>query len=328
MAKAYAPGKIILFGEHAVVYGHPAIAVPVTQVQAQATVEEGERGQGIVIVARDVARTVRVGQGQTDEVAQPLQTIVTRTLQYLELGLGHDLTVTIESAIPIARGLGSGAAVSTAITKALAGHFSKALAAEEVSGLVYQVEKLYHGTPSGIDNTVIAYERPVYFVRDQKPETFHVGESLLFVIADTGLESPTREVVAAVRQAWKRSRETYDTLFLEVGRAAALARRAIEEGEVEQVGRLMDENHRLLQAMDVSSPQLDGLVEVARRGGALGAKLSGAGRGGNIIALVAPQKFESVRGALERAGAQGIIHTELEASADVAGSPVPGSAIA
>jgi mevalonate kinase len=314
MTVVYAPGKIILFGEHAVVYGRPAIAVPVTQVQAQVKIEDGEEGQGIVIVARDLRRTFTVGKKEAKEVINPLQAMVANTLRYLGLGLQRDLTITIESTIPIARGLGSGAAVSTAMTRALAGHFSRELTAQEVSGLVYEVEKLHHGTPSGIDNTVIAYQRPIYFIRDQKLETFQVRKPLLFVIADTGVESPTKMVVGAVRQAWQRSKERYEALFDRVGDVAVRARRAIEEGEVEEVGRLMDENHRLLQMMGVSSPQLDALVKAAKCKGALGAKLSGAGRGGNIIALVNPQTCKRVKDALENEGARGIIQTEVQAS--------------
>jgi len=323
MTIAHAPGKIILFGEHAVVYGQPAIAVPVTQIQAQVTVEEGEAGQGIVIVARDLGRILTVGERETNEVISPLQAIVASTLECLGLGLEHHLTITIESTIPIARGLGSGAAVSTAMTRALAGYFSRELMAQEVSELVYEVEKLYHGTPSGIDNTVIAYQRPVYFIRDRKLETFPVGRPLLFVIADTGVESPTRMVVGAMRKAWEKSKDRYEALFGGVGDITVRARRAIEKGEVEQVGRLMDENHRLLQIMGVSSSELDALVEAARRSGALGAKLSGAGRGGNMIALVTPQTCESVDDALGKEGAQGVIQTRVEASEDVMPSPVP-----
>jgi len=314
MTVAYAPGKIILFGEHAVVYGRPAIAVPVTQVRAQVVVGHGEKGRGIVIVARDLGHTFTIARGKAKQMTNPLQIMVANALEYLGLGLERDLRITIESSIPIARGLGSGAAVSTAMTRALARYFSRELTAEEVSDLVYEVEKLHHGTPSGIDNTVIAHQRPVYFTREQKSETFQVAKPLLFIIADTGVESPTKMVVGAVRQAWEESKDRYEALFSSVGDVAKRARWAIEEGDVDEVGRLMDENHRLLQAMDVSSSQLDALVKAAKRHGALGAKLSGAGRGGNMIALVTPQTCEVVKDALEREGAQGVIQTEVQVS--------------
>jgi mevalonate kinase len=320
MTVACAPGKIILVGEHAVVYGRPAIAVPVTQVQAQARVEKGEQGQGIVIVAKDLGRVFSMAHQEYDAMVGPLQATVANVLAYLGLTADHDLAVSVESSIPMARGLGSGAAVSTAMTRALAQHFSRQLTAGEISQLVYETEKLHHGTPSGIDNTVIAYERPVQFVRGERPETVRVGRSLLLIIADTGVESPTREVVGAVRRAWEGARERYDALFDAVGDIVAEVRRAIERGELREVGRLLDENHRLLQDTGVSSSRLDALVFAARRHGALGAKLSGAGRGGNMIALVTAETREPVKHALRAEGAQGVIYTTVEASKDSAPS--------
>lgn len=250
----------------------------------------------------------------------PLQATVANVLAYLGLTADQDLTVSVESSIPMARGLGSGAAVSTAMTRAIAEHFSRKLTAGEISQLVYEAEKLHHGTPSGIDNTVIAYERPVHFVRGEGPETVRVGRSLLLIIADTGVESPTREVVGAVRRAWEGARERYDALFDAVGDIVVEVRRAIERGELRQVGRLLDENHRLLQDMGVSSSLLDALVFAAKRHGALGAKLSGAGRGGNMIALVTAETCEPVKHALQAEGAQGVIDTTVEASKDFATS--------
>jgi mevalonate kinase len=277
-------------------------------------VEDATDGQGIVIVAADLGETLPVRGGEPKGVVHPLELTVVGVLDHLGQGLDQDLTITVKSTIPIARGLGSGAAVSTAIVRALAKHFSVELAAEEISQLVFKVEKLHHGTPSGIDNTVIAHERPVYFVRGQRLETFRVGRTLVLVIGDTGVQSPTREVVDSVFRAWQRSKDRYESLFDRVGEIAERARRAIETGAVEDVGRLMGENHRLLREMGVSSPLLDSLVEAARRAGAVGAKLSGAGRGGNVIALVTAEVREEVERALLSAGAERVIRTEVPSS--------------
>jgi len=310
MTVAYASGKVILFGEHAVVYGQPAIAVPVTQVRARATVEVGssDEGQGITIVAEDLERSYTLGQAPPDDV---LRAIVVSTLEHIGVGTKHDLTITISSTIPIARGLGSGAAVSTAIVRALGHHFANRMSPQAISSLVYETEKIHHGTPSGIDNTVIAFEKPVYFVRDQKIEMFSVKSPFLLVIADTGVASPTRIAVSHVRRAWEREREKYEELFDEIGTIAEMGRCAIERGEIETVGRLMNENHRLLQLIGVSSPELEGLVEAAREGGSLGAKLSGAGRGGNILALVTQETCSRVELMLRLAGAKGVIISEV-----------------
>jgi len=308
MTVAYASGKVILFGEHAVVYGQPAIAVPVTQVQATATVEPGPEGRGITITAEDLEQGYSLDQAPPNDA---LRAIVVGTLEHIGVGTKRDLTITVSSTIPIARGLGSGAAVSTAIVRALGQHFGNLVPPQVISNLVYETEKIHHGTPSGIDNTVIAFEKPVYFVRDQKMEIFSVKSPFLLTIADSGIASPTRIAVSHVRRAWEREREKYKELFDEIGTIAEMGRQAIERGEIETVGRLMNENHRLLQLMGVSSPELKGLVEAAREGGALGAKLSGAGRGGNIIALVTQETRSRVDMMLRLAGAKDIIVTEV-----------------
>ena len=305
---AYAPGKVILFGEHAVVYSQPAIAVPVTQVQAKTTVEAGPEGQGITIVAKDLERSYTLEQAPPGDA---LRAIVVSTLEHIGVGTKHDLAITVSSTIPIARGLGSGAAISTAIVRALSQHFENLLSPQTISDLVYETEKIHHGTPSGIDNTVVAFEKPVYFVRDQKIEAFSVKRPFLLAIADTGIASPTKIAVSHVRRGWERERGKYEELFDEIGTIAEMGRCAIERGEIEAVGQLMNENHRLLQLMGVSSPELEGLVEAAREGGALGAKLSGAGRGGNIIALITQETRSRVELMLRLAGAKDIIVTEV-----------------
>ena len=306
MTIAYAPGKAILFGEHAVVYGRPAIALPVTQVRAQAAVEDG--GSGITIVAPDLGRRYLVGPAPLDD---PLAHAVRITLAHLGLGLNQDLTITLTSTIPLGRGLGSSAAISAALVRALARHFGQDLPAQELSALVYETEVIHHGTPSGVDNTVVAYEQPVTFVRGQPIERLRVGAPLCLALADTGVASSTREVVGDLRRAWERDQPRYEWLFDQIGEISRRARRAIEEGDPGVVGRLMDGNHALLQAMGVSSPELDALVEAARAAGALGAKLSGAGRGGTMIALVGPGARARVEEALREAGAVSVIRTDV-----------------
>jgi len=224
---------------------------------------------------------------------------------------GQDITVRVRSTIPLARGLGSGAAVSTAIIRCLAKHFSKSLEPEEVSKLAYETERIHHGTPSGIDNTVIAYEAPIYFLKGKPAERFRVGRPLLIAIGDTGVASPTKLAVEEVRRAWQGEPARYERLFDQIGEIASQARKAMEKGSLGQIGSLMDANQALLERLGVSSGQLGGLVEAARGGGALGAKLSGAGKGGNMIALVTSETREAVERALWRARATNVILTEV-----------------
>ncbi|MGD9100999.1 MAG: mevalonate kinase [Anaerolineae bacterium] len=310
-ASAAAPGKVILFGEHAVVYGQPAIAAPVHQVRATASVEPGAPGSGLTLAAVDLDQVVALTQAPQDD---PLAAMARLTLAHLGTS-PPDATLTIHSTIPIASGMGSGTAVSTAIVRALAACLGRQLATETVSALVYEVEKLHHGTPSGIDNTVVAYGMPVYFVRGGAIETFGVGAALHLLIGDTGVASSTRVAVGDVRRAWEGDRPSYERLFAQVGEVVGRARDLIEAGgEAVRLGALMDCNHELLRLMDVSSPELEQLVTAARAAGALGAKLSGAGRGGNMIALVEPGDEARVAEALHQAGAVRVIETALPAS--------------
>lgn len=309
MTTASACGKVILFGEHAVVYGRPAIAVPVSQVRATAVVEPLPGASDILLEAPDIGRQCwLVKAGPEDAVAH----LVRLTLQ--ELGApACGLRITVQSQLPIGRGMGSGAAVSTAIVRALSQHFGAGWPPEKVSALVFEAEKLYHGTPSGIDNTVIAYEAPVYFIKGQPPALLSIGVPLPLLIADTGIFSSTREVVGAVRQAYAQERARYSALFHDIGELVDAARQSLQAGDLPTLGRLMGENHRLLQKLDVSCPELDALVWAAKKAGALGAKLSGAGRGGNMIALVPPERISDVETALRAAGAVSVIYTLVTA---------------
>jgi mevalonate kinase len=302
-----APGKVILFGEHAVVYGRPALAVPVSQVAANAQVESGAPGSGLTIEATDLARCFTLDLAPDGD---PLAAAVHVVLAHLGLA-APDWRLTIHSTIPIASGLGSGAAVSAAIMRALACAAGQELLPETLSGLVYEVEVLYHGTPSGVDNTVIAHGRPVFFMRGQAPQVFPIGQPFRLVIADSGIGSPTKVTVGEVRLAWQRSPERFEKLFDEIGRIVEAARVAIASGEPERLGSLMDANHELLVEMGVSCPQLDRLVATARCAGAGGAKLSGGGRGGNMIALVSAETARPVAEALRKAGAVSVIVTPV-----------------
>lgn len=305
MIQAYAVGKIILFGEHAVVYGRPAIAVPVADVRTTVSVQAAERGAGVTIQATDIGRTIRLGDTAQDE---PLALTVRNTLTHLGCAEG-DFTLTITSTIPVASGLGSGAAVAVALIRAVCAYMGYSPDAAQVSALAYRTETLLHGTPSGIDNTVIAYERPVYFKKGQPIETFAVHTPFWLAIGDTGRPGLTKESVADVRAAWQRDPEHYNALFDAIGDLVERARRAIETGRVDVLGPLMNENQVRLREMDVSSPELERLITAAQAAGASGAKLSGGGRGGNMIALVTPDRAERVKKALYDAGAKRVIIT-------------------
>ncbi len=307
---AHAPAKIILFGEHAVVYGHPAIAVPVTSLQARAFIRadvRAPRGQVHLL-----APAIQL-DAYLEELAphHPLRRVIELTAERVGASYLPACQITIQSAIPVASGLGSGAAVSVALSRAVAAYLGKSLSAEAVSEIAYEVEKIYHGTPSGIDNTVIALQRAIFFVRGKPIQPLHIQCPFTLVIADSGISSPTAATVADVRAAWQQNTAYYEALFDQIAAIVSEARAFIEKGENSRLGELMNRNQSLLQQLGVSCAELDYLIDVALRAGAAGAKLSGGGRGGNLIALVDPSTSTQVAQSLKEAGAGGVIITTV-----------------
>jgi mevalonate kinase len=305
---ATAPGKIILTGEHAVVYGRPAIAVPVWQVQATAVIGDAPTGKGCTISAPDVGLHLRLAES-TDE--QPLVLVTRLALRQLGVQPNPDWQISVHSTIPIASGLGSGAALSAALVRAIYRHLDQPIDPAQVSALVYESERHYHGTPSGIDNTVIAYGQPVWFVKGESPQVFMPRRSFTLVIANSGIRAPTKAAVGDVRRAWQADPAHYEALFDQIGALVYATRQAIMQADWPRLGQLFDQNQALLAQLGVSSPALEKLIGAARTAGALGAKLSGGGRGGNIIALAEADTQAAIQQALLAAGAQAVITTRV-----------------
>jgi mevalonate kinase len=305
MITTSAPAKAILLGEHAVVYGQPAIAVPISDLRAYAAVQPND--SGLRIASGDLDIPVDVDAETVDHALALTARLVLKALD----ATPPNVTVSIRSDIPIASGLGSGAAVSTALARALCAAVGQSLDDASLNHLIYEVEKIHHGTPSGIDNTVIVYERPVYFVRHQPIKTLTIGAPFTLLIADTGKSASTREAVAGVREFYEREKEYVQALLNAIGTSVVKACESIERGDLAKLGYHMGFNHTLLGRLTVSSPELDALVEAAQNAGALGAKLSGGGRGGNMIALVTHETHEKVEAALYQAGAVRVYTTEV-----------------
>jgi len=312
VSEASAAGKVILLGEHAVVYGRPAIAVPVSDVRARAEVTPLEAGEGVLIVAEDLGATYRLDRVYETDAARALQTTVLNTLGRLGVAAEDQaLRIVIRSQIPIARGIGSGTAVATALARALVRYYGRHLTSRAVSDLVYETEVIFHGTPSGIDNTVVAFEKPVHFERGRRADILWVGMPFTLLVADTGIQSRTRDAVSEVRRAWEGDRPGYEALFDRIGAIVERGREAIVAGQLEELGRLMHGNQLLLRELGVSSPELDNLVRAAESAGAMGAKLSGGGRGGCVIALVDDRTRDGVTACLLLAGAASVIATRV-----------------
>ena len=274
---ASASAKTILFGEHAVVYGEPAIAIPLSDTRTFASLIPNE-GKFRVISEKTGLNTV---YGQL-EPGSGLYTLFNLLMKEYNLDKLPDDTLEIRSDIPIASGLGSGAALSVAVTRVFGKRFGKDTETETINRIAFEVEKVYHGTPSGIDNTVIAYEQPVFFTKSAGFKPFKADLSALpLLIVDSGIRSRTVDVVSDVRAHFDRN----ETPIREIGSLVRNACDALKKGNLMEIGRLMNENQRLLRVIDVSCSALDELISLALAQGAHGAKLTGAGRGGNMIVL-------------------------------------------
>lgn len=311
MISATAPAKTILFGEHAVVYARPAIAVPVCDVQAKVSLRPRPAAQpnACWLEARDIALNSWMHELSPDH---PLRSSFEQTLTALQIKEFAPMEMVISSTIPIAAGLGSGAAISIAMIRALSRYFSRPLSITTINQLAFEIEKIHHGNPSGIDNTVISYRQPVYFIRNQPPQPFSLGKPIALVIADSGCASPTAIAVTRVRKRWQAHKTRMEKLFDKIGTIAVEACTLMISGERDNLGELMNQNHTLLVEMGVSNPDLDNLAASALNAGAQGAKLSGAGLGGNVIALVQPENSQHVADAMRAAGAVKCIQTEVQ----------------
>lgn len=307
---ATAPAKIILFGEHAVVYGRPAIAAPIHQLRARAVIspEPFHQVGEVQIQAPDVGLQAVLADLEDNH---PLAMAVRLTAK--AVGVPHlpACTIRITSTIPIASGLGSGAAVSVAVIRALSAFLGHPMPDSETSQLAFEIDKLYHGTPSGIDNTTITFGLPVFFERDRAIQLLRLPCPFTILIADTGIPSLTAAAVNDLRITWLADPLPCERIFDSIAAIVMKARDLLETGKPEELGPLMNENHKHLSDLGVSSPELERLVDAALNAGALGAKLSGGGKGGNMIVLVDQGSIPKISEALSRAGASRTFATTI-----------------
>ncbi len=277
MITASAPAKTILFGEHAVVYGEPAIAIPLLNTRTFVSLTPNNTEFRVISNGIRLDRTF----SELDENSGIYQLLRLLMREFDLTELPKD-TMEISSGIPIASGLGSGAALSAAVIRAFWKRFDREPDTETVNRLAYEIEKVYHGTPSGIDNTVITYEQPIVFRKGEGFTRLQADLSRLhLLVVDSGIRSRTVDVVSDVREHFDRN----EAVIRAIGALVREACTALKSGTPAEIGALMNENQKLLRAIDVSCPELDRLIGIAADHDVYGAKLTGAGRGGNFIIL-------------------------------------------
>jgi mevalonate kinase len=295
-------GKTILFGEHFVVYGLPSI---VSALGAYTTADiKVVKGNGWTVNDERPA-TPGYKEQKYNEAKQSIANIINHLKvdtekQRLEISFAGDLIA--------ASGVGASAAQCTSLARALSETFNLNLDDEKVNEAAYEGEKAYHGTPSGIDNTASTYGGLIWFVRNlgagkNTIDLLHPPRKMLIVIANSGITATTAEVVADVRRLREENPEKFEKIFGAYRKLVEAAKKALLKGDIATVGSLMSQNHKMLQQITVSGEINDELVEIALENGAIGAKLTGTGRGGLVIGLAKNEDIqERIVNAIEEKG--------------------------
>lgn len=300
MREGRAHAKLILIGEHSVVYGHPAIALPLPRLEAKVRLEPCA---GPLRIESELYR------GALSEAPTELRGIAACGSEaILRAGLPQaGLAFRVESAIPPGCGLGSSAAVAAATVRAAFLRAGRRPRRSELRALVDLAERHAHGSPSGLDAAAVLSTRPLWFERGEVAGDLPVGRRIHLVVALSSAIGSTRAAVHAVRMRLGRQRTRTERALCRLGEFARAAREALASGDAQELGRVMDRAQRELTALGLSSASLDRLLAAARASGALGAKLTGAGLGGCVVALGRDVRhLPELRAALKAAGARRI----------------------
>ena len=308
MGKGSGYGKVILFGEHFVVHGVPGI---VSAIDSTTDAEVKQTGTGIQV--KDERKTAK---GYSEEKRLQQLESIERMLKTMGINLKTPLSIWIGGTLPGFSGLGASAASSVAIARAIAEELGMKVPDEKINQIAYEAEKAYAGNPSGIDNTAATYGGLMWFKKNMAggPDTIeklNIRKPVEIIIGSTGKVANTKAMVEGVAERKRNNPQKYNPLFKRAEELAHAGRKALEQYDLKKIGELMNENHRLLQEIEVSSKELDFLVDIARKQGAFGAKLTGGGGGGCMTALTPTEKLqETVARAIEKEGFE-VLRTKI-----------------
>ncbi len=298
-----APAKVILCGEHAVVYGEPALVMAIN-LKAYCRLTETDTGK-IEIISRNLGKSISYSLNLKEEPPRNELYPILRSLLHILDKLDERISVRIEifSDIPVSAGLGSSAAVPVACSAALYYLINGKLDREAVMEAAREAEKIIHGRPSGIDTMIATFGGVYAYRKFEEPIKIDVPKDFpRILVIDTGIKRNTGVLVEKVRKLKEKYPKVIDPVIHAIGRLTIEAIHAIFDRDYERLGELLTLNHRLLSTVGVSHEQLDLIVKTAVENGALGAKLTGAGGGGCAIAICYEEQVERVINALKAQG--------------------------
>lgn len=271
-------GKVILMGEHSVVYGQPAITIPLLTLPTVAKVIKTNEDQSYIDSG--------YYKGPLEEAPKDLQGIKNLIeLLIKDLPISSNIIVQIESSLPIERGMGSSAATGAAITKAMFSFVKEKLDRDTLFHYTNFSEKIIHGTPSGVDAATVISKKPIYFIKNRLIKSFHTNINGYLIIIDSGVKGNTGEAVHDLRILKNEHPNYVNTRIKKLGNLTNKSKATLKDNELNKLGKIFNHAQKILRELKISNQTIDELVSTANTAGSLGTKITGGGRGGCIIAL-------------------------------------------